>query len=48
MIVFLLLGMGEALANVQVFVALDVLADPTLFALSHRRLTIGIIPSIKK
>lgn len=45
------MGMGEALANVQVFDALDVLTDPTLFALSPRRLsisTIGIIPSIKK
>ncbi|GIN84470.1 hypothetical protein J6TS2_08560 [Heyndrickxia sporothermodurans] len=33
------MGMGEALANVQVFDALDVLADPTLFALSHRWLS---------
>jgi len=45
------MGMGEALANVQVFDALDVLTDPTMFALSPRRIsisTIGIIPSIKK
>lgn len=45
------MGMGEALANVQLFDALDVLTDPTMFALSPRRLTIstiGIIPSIKK
>lgn len=45
------MGIGEALANVQVFDALDVLTDPTLFALSPRRIsisTIGIIPSIKK
>jgi len=45
------MGMGEALANAQVFDALDVLTDPTLFALSPRRIsisTIGIIPSIKK
>lgn len=45
------MGMGEALSNVQVFDALDVLTDPTLFALSPRRIsisTIGIIPSIKK
>lgn len=45
------MGMGEALANVQVFDALNVLTDPALFALSPRRLsisTIGIIPNIKK
>lgn len=45
------MGMGEALANVQVFDALDVLTDPELFGLSPRRIsisTIGIIPSIKK
>lgn len=45
------MGMGEALANVQVFDALNVLTNPALFALSPRRLsisTIGIIPSIKK
>ncbi|MWV42653.1 Cfr family 23S rRNA (adenine(2503)-C(8))-methyltransferase [Paenibacillus sp. HJL G12] len=45
------MGMGEALANVHVFDALDVLTDLTLFALSPRRIsisTIGIIPSIKK
>ncbi|WP_213649299.1 Cfr family 23S rRNA (adenine(2503)-C(8))-methyltransferase [Paenibacillus sp. J23TS9] len=45
------MGMGEALANVQVFDALDVLTDPALFGLSPRRIsisTIGIIPSIKK
>ncbi|GIN39291.1 hypothetical protein J19TS1_22400 [Heyndrickxia oleronia] len=45
------MGMGEALANVQLFDALDVLTDPMMFALSPRRLTIstiGIIPSIKK
>ncbi|WP_419394240.1 Cfr family 23S rRNA (adenine(2503)-C(8))-methyltransferase [Cytobacillus praedii] len=45
------MGMGEALSNVQVFDAIDVLTDPALFALSPRRLTIstiGIIPSIQK
>lgn len=45
------MGMGEALANVQIFDALNVLTNPRLFALSPRRLsisTIGIIPSIKK
>lgn len=45
------MGMGEALANRQVFDALDSFTDPNLFALSPRRLsisTIGIIPSIKK
>ncbi|AIW28857.1 MULTISPECIES: Cfr family 23S rRNA (adenine(2503)-C(8))-methyltransferase [Bacillus] len=45
------MGMGEALANVQVFDALHVLTNPKLFALSPRRLsisTIGIIPGIKK
>ena len=45
------MGMGEALANLQVFDALKVLTNPELFALSPRRLsisTIGIIPGIKK
>lgn len=45
------MGMGEALANVQVFDALNVLTNSELFALSPRRLsisTIGIIPGIKK
>ncbi|WP_435925610.1 Cfr family 23S rRNA (adenine(2503)-C(8))-methyltransferase [Paenibacillus sp. DYY-L-2] len=45
------MGMGEALANMQVFDALDVLTDPKLFALSPRRITIstiGLIPGIKK
>lgn len=45
------MGMGEALANVQVFDALNVLTNPEFFALSPRRLsisTIGVIPGIKK
>ncbi|MGG3889615.1 Cfr family 23S rRNA (adenine(2503)-C(8))-methyltransferase [Metabacillus fastidiosus] len=45
------MGMGEALANQQVFGALKILTDSSLFSLSPRRLTVstvGIIPNIKK
>ncbi len=45
------MGMGEALANKQVFNALKTLTDSSLFGLSPRRLivsTVGIIPNIKK
>ncbi|MGN7357225.1 Cfr family 23S rRNA (adenine(2503)-C(8))-methyltransferase [Paenibacillus sp. SAF-054] len=45
------MGMGEALANPYVFEALQVLTNPDLFGLGHRRITvstIGILPGIKK
>ncbi|MCW9132501.1 Cfr family 23S rRNA (adenine(2503)-C(8))-methyltransferase [Bacillus paramycoides] len=45
------MGMGEALANPQIFDALTILTDPDLFGLSPRRITVstvGIIPNIKK
>lgn len=45
------MGMGEALANSQVFNALEVFTNPDLFGLSPRRIsvsTVGIIPNIKK
>ncbi|MFD2115350.1 Cfr family 23S rRNA (adenine(2503)-C(8))-methyltransferase [Paenibacillus yanchengensis] len=45
------MGMGEALANQQVFGALKILTDSSLFGLSPRRITVstvGIIPNIKK
>lgn len=37
------MGMGEALANPNLFTALDCLTDPRLFALSPRRLTVSTI-----
>lgn len=45
------MGMGEALANPQTFIALRTLTDPELFGLSPRRITvstIGILPGINK
>ncbi|PTM56809.1 23S rRNA (adenine-C8)-methyltransferase [Desmospora activa DSM 45169] len=45
------MGMGEALANPQTFVALKTLTDPQLFNLSPRRITvstIGIIPQMRR
>ncbi|MCM3548593.1 Cfr family 23S rRNA (adenine(2503)-C(8))-methyltransferase [Alkalihalobacillus clausii] len=45
------MGMGEALANVRIFDALNVLVDRQLFALSPRRITVstvGIIPNIQR
>lgn len=45
------MGMGEALANPQTFIALKTLVHPDLFGLSARRITvstIGIIPGIQK
>lgn len=45
------MGMGEALANPNLFSALDCLTDPAFFALSQRRLTVstvGLIPGIKR
>lgn len=45
------MGMGEPLANPNVFDALNVLCDPKFFGLSQRRITvstIGIIPSIQR
>ncbi len=45
------MGMGEALANPQIFNALEVFTNPDLFGLSPRRIsvsTVGIIPNIKK
>ncbi|GAA0350217.1 Cfr family 23S rRNA (adenine(2503)-C(8))-methyltransferase [Bacillus horti] len=45
------MGMGEALANVNIFEALKVLTNPQLFALSPRRITVstvGIIPNIQE
>lgn len=46
-----LMGMGEALANPQIFTALKVLTDPRLFNLSPRRITvstIGLVPQIER
>ncbi|MFF2089291.1 Cfr family 23S rRNA (adenine(2503)-C(8))-methyltransferase [Paenibacillus sp. NPDC058174] len=43
------MGMGEALANPHLFDALKILADPQLFGLGHRRITvstIGILPGM--
>ncbi|MCW5879075.1 MAG: radical SAM protein [Anaerolineales bacterium] len=37
------MGMGEALANPNLFTALDCLTDPNLFGLSPRRLTVSTI-----
>ncbi|MBB6636854.1 Cfr family 23S rRNA (adenine(2503)-C(8))-methyltransferase [Cohnella thailandensis] len=45
------MGMGEALANPNLFDALNILTDPGLFGLGHRRLTIstiGLLPGIEK
>ncbi|WP_335342483.1 Cfr family 23S rRNA (adenine(2503)-C(8))-methyltransferase [Polycladomyces zharkentensis] len=45
------MGMGEALANPQIFVALKTLTDPRLFNLSPRRITvstIGLVPQIQR
>lgn len=45
------MGMGEALANPQLFDALHLLTDPQLFGLGHRRITvstIGILPGIQR
>lgn len=45
------MGMGEALANPHLFTALECLTDPSLFALSPRRLTvstIGLVPAIRR
>ncbi|WP_212959915.1 Cfr family 23S rRNA (adenine(2503)-C(8))-methyltransferase [Cohnella xylanilytica] len=45
------MGMGEALANPNLFEALHILTDPDLFGLGHRRLTIstiGLLPGIEK
>lgn len=45
------MGMGEALANPQLFEALHLLTDPQLFGLGHRRITvstIGILPGIQR
>jgi 23S rRNA (adenine-C8)-methyltransferase len=45
------MGMGEPLANPNLFDALNILNDSSLFALSQRRITIstiGIIPGIRR
>jgi len=45
------MGMGEALANPHIFEALNLLTDPNLFGLGHRRITIstiGLLPGIDK
>lgn len=45
------MGMGEALANPNLFDALTLLTNPSLFGLSRRRITIstiGILPGIQK
>lgn len=45
------MGMGEALANGNIFAALDIFTNPALFALSPRRITVstvGIIPTIRR
>lgn len=45
------MGMGEALANPDIFTALRTFTDDSLFGLSPRRITIstiGMIPNIKK
>jgi 23S rRNA (adenine-C8)-methyltransferase len=43
------MGMGEPLANPEIFAALKILTDKRLFGLSHRRLTIstvGVVPAM--
>ncbi len=43
--------MGEALATPHIFDALNILTDPSLFGLGHRRITIstiGLLPGIDK
>jgi len=45
------MGMGEALANPELFDAVKILTDQSLFGLSQRRITIstiGIIPGIQR
>ncbi len=45
------MGMGEPLANPNVFGALSILTNPTYFGLSQRRITlstIGMIPGIRR
>ncbi len=45
------MGMGEALANPNIFNALTILTDPRTFGLGHRRITvstIGILPGIDR
>ncbi|MFE4713602.1 Cfr family 23S rRNA (adenine(2503)-C(8))-methyltransferase [Paenibacillus sp. NPDC056722] len=45
------MGMGEALANPNIFDTLKMLTDPQIFALGHRRITvstIGILPGIER
>lgn len=45
------MGMGEALANPELFDAVKILTDQNLFGLSQRRITIstvGIIPGIQR
>ena len=45
------MGMGEPLANPNVFEALSILTNPDLFGLSQRRITlstIGMIPGIRR
>ncbi|TCP58130.1 23S rRNA (adenine-C8)-methyltransferase [Tumebacillus sp. BK434] len=45
------MGMGEALANPNIFEAMTILTDPQLFGLGHRRITIstiGLLPGIDK
>jgi len=45
------MGMGEALANPNLFDALRILTDPRIFGLGHRRITvstIGIMPGIDR
>ncbi|WP_028563516.1 Cfr family 23S rRNA (adenine(2503)-C(8))-methyltransferase [Paenibacillus pinihumi] len=45
------MGMGEALANPNLFDALHILTNPKLFGLSHRRITvstIGILPGMPR
>lgn len=45
------MGMGEALANPHLFGALNILTDPSLFGLGHRRITIstiGLLPGIER
>lgn len=45
------MGMGEALANPNLFEALSILTDPQLFGLGQRRITvstIGIVPAMRR
>ena len=45
------MGMGEALANPNIFAAIDTFTDAELFALSPRRLTVstvGVIPALQR